>query len=192
MTSHAWPLSWKKKTTPSAMLFVTWSWRSRLAFTLNPAWCCPMYFELLNFQTFRRPVPPHTHTHQWDYWSSLLSLCSPEVTFCGYSVPHPSERKINFRIQTNGESCWTAAYHNYQCSDWPGVPAVDALRKGLDDLHELCDHVLHTFQVQCGLYGGNGFTLLSYPIWNWKPFSSSLSSLKFLAIESVVKFLSTI
>ena len=30
--------------------------------------------------------------------------CSPNVTFCGYSVPHPSERKINFRIQTNGES----------------------------------------------------------------------------------------
>ena len=27
---------------------------------------------------------------------------SPDVTFCGYSVPHPSEHKINLRIQTNG------------------------------------------------------------------------------------------
>ena len=28
-----------------------------------------------------------------------------------------------------------------------GTPATDVLRKGLEDLHGLCDHVLHTFQV---------------------------------------------
>lgn len=57
-----------------------------------------------------------------------MILKNPEVTFCGYSVPHPSERKINLRIQTSG------------------VAAVEALRKGLEDLQEMCGHVLHTFK----------------------------------------------
>ena len=29
---------------------------------------------------------------------------SPDVEFCGYSVPHPTENRINFRIQTKGSS----------------------------------------------------------------------------------------
>jgi hypothetical protein len=29
-------------------------------------------------------------------------LCSPDVEFCGYSIPHPSEAKLNLRIQTYG------------------------------------------------------------------------------------------
>ena len=28
--------------------------------------------------------------------------CSPDVEFCGYSIPHPSEDKMNIRIQTYG------------------------------------------------------------------------------------------
>lgn len=28
-----------------------------------------------------------------------------------------------------------------------GVPAIEVLKKGLDDLHDLCGHVLNTFQV---------------------------------------------
>lgn len=31
-----------------------------------------------------------------------LSSCSPDVQFCGYCITHPSESKINFRIQTRG------------------------------------------------------------------------------------------
>lgn len=27
---------------------------------------------------------------------------SPDVEFCGYSIPHPSEAKMNLRIQTWG------------------------------------------------------------------------------------------
>lgn len=27
---------------------------------------------------------------------------SPEVELCGYSIPHPSEAKMNLRIQTYG------------------------------------------------------------------------------------------
>ncbi len=32
-----------------------------------------------------------------------FSFFSPEVQFCGYSIPHPTENKVNLRIQTNGE-----------------------------------------------------------------------------------------
>ena len=31
-----------------------------------------------------------------------LLFFSPDVEFCGYSIPHPSEKKVNLRIQTKG------------------------------------------------------------------------------------------
>lgn len=31
-----------------------------------------------------------------------ISFFSPSVEFCGYTVPHPTEDKIHFRIQTTG------------------------------------------------------------------------------------------
>ena len=31
-----------------------------------------------------------------------IIMRNPKVTFCGYSIPHPSEFKIHFRIQTDG------------------------------------------------------------------------------------------
>lgn len=48
-----------------------------------------------------------------------MILKNPEVKFCGYALPHPNERKINFQIQVyKGE-------------------ALDALEKGLKDLIDL-------------------------------------------------------
>lgn len=44
------------------------------------------------------------------------------VLFAGYSVPHPSELKVNFRVQTKGNTT-----------------AVDAFKKGLSDLAEVSD-----------------------------------------------------
>ena len=35
--------------------------------------------------------------------SSVTNYFSPDVNFCGYTIPHPSEHKINMRIQTNGK-----------------------------------------------------------------------------------------
>ncbi|KAE8741551.1 hypothetical protein FOCC_FOCC012936 [Frankliniella occidentalis] len=52
----------------------------------------------------------------------------PEVVFCGYTVPHPAEAKMHFRIQTNG------------------ARAVDILRRGLEDLSKVCDHTTTVFQ----------------------------------------------
>jgi len=57
-----------------------------------------------------------------------MIMKNPEVEFCGYSIPHPSEAKMNVRIQTYG-----------------GTTVYDALEKGLDDLMDLCDVVIDKF-----------------------------------------------
>ncbi|KAJ8674760.1 hypothetical protein QAD02_010546 [Eretmocerus hayati] len=51
----------------------------------------------------------------------------PDVEFCGYTVPHPAEAKMHFRIQAKKGR------------------AVDILRRGLEDLAKVCDHTIHTF-----------------------------------------------
>lgn len=56
--------------------------------------------------------------------------CSPVVEFCGYSIPHPSEERMNMRIQT---------YDN--------ASVYDVLEKGLEDLMELCDVVVDKFTI---------------------------------------------
>ncbi|RWQ92876.1 DNA-directed RNA polymerase, partial [Paecilomyces variotii] len=53
---------------------------------------------------------------------------NPSVEFCGYTIPHPSEAKMNLRIQT-----------------YDSTTAVEALEKGLDDLMDLCDVVTDKF-----------------------------------------------
>lgn len=54
----------------------------------------------------------------------------PEVQFCGYTVPHPAESKMHFRIQMHKGR------------------AVDALKRGLDDLVKLCDVTLEKFEEE--------------------------------------------
>ncbi|WLF76504.1 RNA polymerase subunit AC19 [Lodderomyces elongisporus] len=58
-----------------------------------------------------------------------MIMKNPEVEFCGYSIPHPSENKLNVRIQTYGN-----------------ISAVEALHQGLDNLSELCDVVEEKFE----------------------------------------------
>ncbi|CAG8733838.1 4498_t:CDS:2 [Cetraspora pellucida] len=53
---------------------------------------------------------------------------NPEVEYCGYSIPHPSEDKLNIRIQTT-----------------ENTTAIEAMRKGLEDLKIICDHIKETF-----------------------------------------------
>jgi len=59
-----------------------------------------------------------------------MSFSSPDVEFCGYSIPHPSDPKMNLRIQT-----------------YDDVSVHDVLEKGLKDLSDLCDVVLEKFEV---------------------------------------------
>ncbi|KAI0115917.1 DNA-directed RNA polymerase [Nemania sp. FL0031] len=55
----------------------------------------------------------------------------PDVEFCAYAIPHPSEEKMNLRIQTYDTTTATAA-----------------LEKGLQDLEDLCDVVSEEFWAQ--------------------------------------------
>eukprot|EP00850_Spirogloea_muscicola_P000753 SM000003S10998 [mRNA] locus=s3:247137:247838:+ [translate_table: standard] len=52
----------------------------------------------------------------------------PRVAFCGYSVPHPSEARVNVRVQTTGD------------------PAQDVFKDALEDLASICDFVRATFE----------------------------------------------
>lgn len=52
------------------------------------------------------------------------------MDFCGYTVPHPAETKMHFRIQAP-----------------PKVRAIDILRRGLEDLEKVCDHTMETFEI---------------------------------------------
>lgn len=36
------------------------------------------------------------------YVNKILFLNSPDVEFCGYTIPHPSKNEIHLRIQTYG------------------------------------------------------------------------------------------
>lgn len=57
-----------------------------------------------------------------------IIMKNPEVEFCAYAIPHPSEAKMNLRVQT-----------------YDTMKAVDALLKGLRDLEDLCDVVADEF-----------------------------------------------
>ncbi|XP_025085110.1 DNA-directed RNA polymerases I and III subunit RPAC2-like [Pomacea canaliculata] len=71
----------------------------------------------------------HDEDHTLGNALRYIIMKNPEVEFCGYSVPHPSENKIHLRIQTRGTS------------------ALSVLERGLKDLSALCGHVLKTFEA---------------------------------------------
>ena len=59
----------------------------------------------------------------------ILTLLSLDVEFCGYSVPHPTEHRMNIRVQTTG------------------IPATQALRTSLQTLISMSDHLKSTYNV---------------------------------------------
>ncbi|KAM3435231.1 hypothetical protein MY4824_004956 [Beauveria thailandica] len=59
-----------------------------------------------------------------------IIMKNPDVEFCAYTLPHPSEDKMNIRIQT-----------------YEGT-AIDALKKGLGDLQQVCDVVADEFMTK--------------------------------------------
>ena len=97
--------------------------------------------SFLPFPTFRPPLSPLPPPHHYGFCANR-SGCSPEVEFCGFSIPHPSEPKMNIRIQT------------YEREDGKkGMTAFEALEKGFDDLADLCDVVSERFGVERGVFG---------------------------------------
>ena len=75
-------------------------------------------------KTFTLNDEDHTLANALRY----LIMKNPDIIFCGYTIPHPSENKVNLRIQTNKQ-----------------VTALEALEKGLNDLQQVCAHVKETF-----------------------------------------------
>ncbi|QCD93782.1 DNA-directed RNA polymerases I and III subunit RPAC2-like [Vigna unguiculata] len=51
----------------------------------------------------------------------------PRVTYCGYSIPHPSFNRVNIRLQTTGD------------------PAKEVFKDGCLELMLMCRHVRSTF-----------------------------------------------
>lgn len=66
-----------------------------------------------------RPRKNHTHTF----------LTSPKVEFCGYTVPHPMEPKMNVRLQTKD-----------------AFDATEVMKESLDVLVDIFDVVDEKFQ----------------------------------------------
>lgn len=58
------------------------------------------------------------------------------VQFCGYSIPHPSEAKMNLRVQTSG-----------------GVPALQVVREALVDLMSMAGSMRKTFDAAVAAHG---------------------------------------
>lgn len=59
---------------------------------------------------------------------------NPEVRFCGYSIPHPSENIMNIRVETYGTS------------------AASLFRKALLDLRAMAEHLSTSFTTELGNY----------------------------------------
>ncbi|CAL1614086.1 unnamed protein product [Knipowitschia caucasica] len=73
----------------------------------------------------------HEEDHTLGNSLRYMIMKNPDVDFCGYTITHPSETKINFRIQTRGN-----------------VSASETFRQGLTELTEACQHVLNTFEAR--------------------------------------------
>ncbi|KAJ3183107.1 RNA polymerase subunit AC19 [Geranomyces variabilis] len=78
----------------------------------------------------------HDEDHTLGNSLRFMVMKNPAVSFCGYSIPHPSEFKIHMRIQTDGS-----------------ITAAQALNQGLDDLVALSEHVLATFEAKVAAKG---------------------------------------
>lgn len=85
-------------------------------------------------------------------------LCSPNVAFCGYSIPHPAEALVNIRVQTTGvfltllrtRLLILLQIHSFQycyCSATGQITATEALQSACQNLKEVCQHVKDTFQT---------------------------------------------
>ncbi len=91
--------------------------------------CCKL--EVVNessIDEFSRTFTINAEDHTLANSLRYLMMKNPHVIFCGYTIPHPSEFKVNMRIQTNGQ-----------------VTALDVLETGLNQLNHQCSHILSTF-----------------------------------------------
>lgn len=65
-----------------------------------------------------------------EYFRAFFLTFSPDVELCGYTIPHPLEKKMNLRVQTKGKHT-----------------AYEALEKGATRIINLCDETLTVFNA---------------------------------------------
>lgn len=70
----------------------------------------------------------HHEDHTLGNSLRYVLMKNAEVEYCGYSVPHPSEEKINLRIQTREKPC------------------NEVLKASFVELQKVCNYVLDTFK----------------------------------------------
>uniref|UniRef100_A0A336L4G1 CSON004208 protein n=1 Tax=Culicoides sonorensis TaxID=179676 RepID=A0A336L4G1_CULSO len=51
-----------------------------------------------------------------------------DVEFCGYTIPHPAENTMHFKVQAV-----------------EGTRAIDVLKRALEDTTKICDHLIEKF-----------------------------------------------
>jgi DNA-directed RNA polymerases I and III subunit RPAC2 len=59
-----------------------------------------------------------------------ILMKNKQTEFCGYTVPHPLENKMNMRLQTNKTN------------------TIEVMSEGLDNLALITEHVMTTFNEQ--------------------------------------------
>ena len=72
-----------------------------------------------------------------------------ETEFVGYSIPHPSDKCVNMRVQSKG-GCLTlqgTLRSRPHARDAGRVPSVDLLREGLQNLVAVCDEIRVTYDA---------------------------------------------
>lgn len=67
-----------------------------------------------------------------------ILIKNPDVKFCGYSIPHPSENILNVRVETNGK------------------PAAELFQKAILDLKSMMEHMRGGFNEQLRQHGQDG------------------------------------
>jgi DNA-directed RNA polymerase subunit L len=88
------------------------------------------YFPI-NFEIFNA-FPDHTIGNTLRH----VIMRQPETDFCGYSVPHPYEPKMNLRVQSHD------------------VPAIRVLEKSLQQMDTVCDVLGKEFEQALSDYRG--------------------------------------
>ena len=80
----------------------------------------------------------HGEDHTLGNAARYMVMRQPQAQFVGYTVPHPSEAKVHLRVQMDPRA---------------GVSAEDGLRKGLEDLVSVCDHLEGVFNAAVAAAG---------------------------------------
>ncbi|CCI42655.1 unnamed protein product [Albugo candida] len=84
----------------------------------------------------------HDEDHTLGNALRYILMRNPQVEFCGYTIPHPSEPKMHLRLQTQKD-----------------VSSDEMLREGLQDLYKLSSHLNELYWKELNL-----LNFVFYPI----------------------------